>query len=162
MGHWSTLHLFDDQKFIRELVPLFRGEKQNLIVNYTDFLKTHITGGISHLTKVELDNLINIHLGRIIEISKLFNDSFKTHSKFHKLTDHNDKVNFFEKLEGYYDFCKFFEYSIFKNYSDFFPHIPLGKAGISQDFNLKPNTISQSILNELDSWNEFFSFNTRS
>lgn len=156
MGYWCTLHFFDDKKFYNDVIPEFKGEKGNLAPAYLDFLKVHITGGISRLSSSKINTLIKNLEKNTIKISNSFDKEFKRHHNYHKIDDYQRQIAYLGKLEGYYDFCKFFEYYLFKKCADFFPHIPLGKGGVSRNFLLDINSLSCSIISELDNWNPFF------
>lgn len=155
MGYWCTLHLFDDKKFYQEVVPSLRGERDDLSNECLEFLNYHVTGGIMHLPPEDINKLVGLTIQKIISISNSLDKTFKINFEYEKLKDYNTQRLFLNDLDGYYDFCKFFEYYVFKTCSDFFPHIPLGKGGISRNFDLNIKTLSYSIISELDSWNEF-------
>ncbi|MBO0593994.1 hypothetical protein I2486_21550 [Cellulophaga sp. E16_2] len=156
MGYWCTLHLFNEEKFYSETVLELKGQVGNLLPSYKEFLRTNVTGGINHLTIKEIDELALSQLEKIYKISNSFNETFKNYPAFHSLKNWDLELNFLGSLEGHYEFCKFFEYYIFEKCSDFYPHIPLGKGGVTRNFDLKPNTYSNNIIGALDSWNHFF------
>lgn len=43
MGHWRTLHLFDDKKFYKDVVPELKGETGDLTQSCLEFLKHYTT-----------------------------------------------------------------------------------------------------------------------
>ncbi|AEA44636.1 hypothetical protein [Fluviicola taffensis] len=155
MGYWSTIHLFDDKKFYEEAVPVLKGLKGDLTYDYLEFLKSHKIGGIVHLSPLEIKILVEQAIAKIVSISNSLDTSFKVNNEFNKMIDSKNQRRFIDNIDGYYDFCKFFEYYIFKTCSDFFPHLPLGKGGVSRNFDLSIKSLSSSILGELDIWNEF-------
>lgn len=155
MGYWCTLHLFNDKKFYNEIVPLLKGESGDLTNSCLDFLKLYKTGGINHLSTQSLNVLIEQTIQKIISISNSLNKSFKDNREYQKLQSYDDKRFFLNNLNGYYEFYTFFEYIVFNTCSDFFPHLPLGKGGISKNFQIEIKTLSYSIMTELDSWNNF-------
>jgi len=155
MGYWTTLHLFDDKKFYKEVVPILKGEAGNLTNEFVEFLKSHVTGGIAHLAKGDINNLVEQTIKKINSISNSLDKTFKTSGEYQKIKDYDTQRHFLNDLDGYYDFCKFFEYYIFMTCSDFFPHLPLGKGGVLRNFEINVKTLSHSIIGALDNWNEF-------
>lgn len=155
MGYWSTLHLFDDKKFYKEVVPVLKGETGNLNHECYEFLKSHVQGSITHLSKRDINNLVEQTIKKINAISNLLDKTFKTNSEFQKNKDYDSQRHYLNDLDGYYDFCKFFEYYVFLTCSDFFPHLPLGKGGLFRNFEINVKTLSYSIIGALDNRNEF-------
>lgn len=158
MGYWRTLHLFDDRKFYTETVPALKGETGDLTDDCREFLKSHVLGGTLHLSKQELEKLVNKTVEKIISISNSLDKTFKVSSPHQKVANTNDEMAFLNNLEGYYDFTRFFEYYIFKTCADFSPHLALGKGGVLRNFEISSKTLSCSIIEELDDWNNFFCF----
>ncbi|MFP3593428.1 hypothetical protein [Chryseobacterium sp. SIMBA_038] len=158
MGYWCTLHLFDDKKFHKEIVPTLKGETGDLIADCQEFLKSHVIGGTARLSKQELEKLVNKTIKNIVSISNSLDKSFRINTEYQKVQKYDAQLAFFDTLEGYYDFCKFFEYYIFKTCADFFPHLPLGKGGVMRNFDISVKALSDSILGELDNWNDFFCY----
>lgn len=158
MGYWRTLHLFDDRKFYAETVPALKGEKGDLTDDCREFLKTHVVGGILHLSEEKLEKLVNKTVEKIISISNSLDKTFKVNNLHQKVANTNDEMAFFNNLEGYYDFTRFFEYYIFNTCADFFPHIGLGKGGVFRNFKISEKKLSGAIIEELDDWNNFFCF----
>ncbi|MCV9932503.1 hypothetical protein OIU80_09425 [Flavobacterium sp. LS1R47] len=157
MGYWRTLHLFDDKKFYKEVVPELKGEIGDLTQSCLEFLKYYTTGGISHLSTEKLNSLVEQNIQRIISISNSLDETFKIHHEFHKITNYDSQNLFLSSLDGHYEFCKFLEYYLFKTCADFNPHLGLGKGGISRNFNIHIKTLSYNIIEELDDWNDFLS-----
>lgn len=160
MGYWCTLHLFDDKKFYKEIVPTLKGETGDLTADCQEFLKSHVTGSTSRLSKQELEKLVNETIKNIVSISNSFDKNFKINSEYQKIENYDAKLAFLNSSDKHYDFCKFFEYYIFKTCVDFFPHLPLGKGGVSRNFEISAEALSDSITGELDNWNDFFCFYT--
>ncbi|MCX8526260.1 hypothetical protein OF897_20290 [Chryseobacterium formosus] len=158
MGYWCTLHLFDDKKFYKEIVPTLKGETGDLTADCQEFLKSHVTGSTLHLSKQELEKLVNETIGNIVSISNSFDKTFKINSEHQKIGDYNDQIDFLNNLDIHYHFCKFFEFYIFKTCADFFPHLPLGKGGIMRQFELSQETFFFSIVGDLDDWNPSFQY----
>jgi hypothetical protein len=156
MGYWTTLHLFDEKNFYEKVVPELRGLNGSIKSDYLQFSKSHRTGGIEHFSESELNVFLDNSVSNVHHIANSFDKTFKIHNKFHKIKEYDDRQLSLNKIDGHYDFCKFFEYYIFKTCADFFPHIPLGKGGILRNFNLNEKTLSYSIICELDSENGFF------
>ena len=156
MGYWTTLHLFDEKVFYEKVVPELKGLNGNIKLDYLQFSKSHRTGGIEHFSESELNIFLDNSIINVFNIANSFDKTFKIHSQFHKIKEYDDRRLLLNELDGYYDFCKFFEYYIFKYCADFFPYIPLGKGGVFRNFNLNEKTLSYSIICELDSENEFF------
>lgn len=154
MGYWCTVHLFDDRKFYADVVPELKGEKGDLWAACVDFAKGP---GTSRLTDSEAGKMAQYYADRFIKIANSFDQTFKIHSAFAKFDDYDLRREYVSDLDGYYDFCKFFEYYVFRTCADFFPHVPLGKSGVRRNFNLDVNTLSYSALIDFDGWNEFFS-----
>lgn len=155
MGYWITLHLFDDKKFYKEVVPALKGETGDLTADCLEFLRFHVMGGISHLSQPAVNDLVNQTVENIIAISNSLDQTFKINSSYHSINDHHERNLFLNTINGYYEFCKFFEYYIFKTCSDFFPHLALGKGGVSGNFELSVKTLSYAIIEKLDNWNGF-------
>lgn len=155
MGYWCTLHLFDDKKFYEKVVPTLKGDIGDLNSICLGFLKSHIPGGIEHLSKQESIRLVAQTIKTIHSISNAMDITFKIHEEFQKIQDYNTRRQFLNDLDGYYDFCKFVEYYLFMTCTDFYPHLPLGKGGLAGNFELTGNNLSDSILEKLDYWNEF-------
>ena len=155
MGYWRTLHLFDDKKFHAEVVPTLKGEKGGLTADCQEFLKFHVTGSTSHLSKQELEKLVKQTMESIISISRSFDSTFKINDEYQKKGDCEEQVTFLDSSDSHYDFAKFFEFYIFKTCADFFPHLPLGKGGVFRyfDYRLPEKTLSSSIIGDLDDWN---------
>lgn len=157
MGYWCSLHLFDDKKFYRDVVPQLKGETGDLGDACEEFLRFHVIGGIARLSSEEIKQLVEKTVGYINSISRDLSENFKTNARFHDIKDYEQQRLFLNDLDGYDDFCRFFEYYVFKTCADFFPHIGLGKGGVSRNFDLPVNSLSYSIITELDNWNDFFS-----
>ena len=157
MGYWRTLHLFDDKKFYKEVVPELKGETGDLTQSCLEFLKYYTVGGISHLSSEKLNSLVEQNIQRIISISNSLDETFKIHHEFHKITNYDSQNLFLSSLDGHYEFCKFLEYYLFKTCADFNPHLGLGKGGVSRNFNIHIKTLSYNIIEELDDWNCFLS-----
>lgn len=158
MGYWCTLHLFDEKKFYKEIVPTLKGETGDLTADCQEFLKSHVIGGTARLSKHELEKLVNETIKNIVSISNSLDKSFRINTEYQKVQKYDAQLAFFDTLEGYYDFCKFFEYYIFKTCADFFPHLPLGKGRVMRNFDISVKALSDSILGELDNWNDFFCY----
>ncbi|MEN2400174.1 hypothetical protein GKZ90_0010320 [Flavobacterium sp. MC2016-06] len=160
MGYWCTLHLFDDRKFYNEVVPELRGETGNLSNDCLDFLKGYTVGGISHLSDGKRDELVQHTIEKITSIANSLDKTFKIHDELHKIPEYKEQLSFLGKLEGYYEFCKFFEYYVFKTCADFYPHLILGKGGVYRNFEINVKTLSCSIIAELDDWNAFICYDS--
>jgi hypothetical protein len=155
MGYWCTLHLFDDKKFYKQLVPALKGEDSDLANYCFEFLKSHIVGGINKLSLQEVNKIVMQTIHNIISISNSLDKDFKINSDYEKIENYDSRMQFLGNTEGYYDFCKFFEYMVFNTCADFNPHLPLGKGGVSRNFEIGINTFACSVMAELDYWNEF-------
>ena len=155
MGYWCTLHLFDEKKFYQEGISMLKGETGNLSEVCFNFLKNHLVGGFSNLSIHEINLIVEQKKQRIINISSSLDNTFLISSELNNIKDNENRNFFLNNLDGYYDFCKFFEYFVFNYYSDFFPHLILGKGGALRNFDLKVKSISYEIISKLDYWNEF-------
>ncbi|MDR2237835.1 MAG: hypothetical protein LBE92_17060 [Chryseobacterium sp.] len=158
MGYWRSLHLFDDKKFYADVVPTLKGEKGDLTADCLEFLKFHITGSTSRLSQHELEKLVRDIIDNIISISKSFDPTFKINSEYDKIGDRDAQQIFLNGSDEHYDFCKFFEFYVFKTCADFSPLLALGKGGVFRNFDLSVKTFSYSIIEELDDWNHFFHY----
>ncbi len=156
MGYWCTIHLFDDTKFYKEIVPQLKGQTGDLTAVCSEFLKSYITGGTGHLSTLENINLAKKYIDRIHLISNSFDQSFRIHNEFNKINDYDHQLRFLSQFQGYYDFCRFFEYILFTTSADFFPHVALGKGGVLRNFDIQVKSIAYNIVEELDCWNRFF------
>ena len=155
MGYWHTLHLFDDKKFYKKVVPALKGESGNLTTDCLEFLESHVTGGIRHLSQPDINYLVEQTIRKINSISNTFDKTFKINFEYQKIEDYDTQRHFIGTLEGYDEFCKFFEYYVFKTCADFFPHLPLGKGGVSRNFDMDITMLSYDLITDLDNWNEF-------
>ncbi|MDQ6531885.1 hypothetical protein [Flavobacterium sp. LHD-85] len=156
MGYWCSLHLFDDKKFYREVVPQLRGEVGDLTEASREFLRYYSYGGISHFSEEKINSLIEKNNQRVISISKSMDQTFKIHYEFDKITDYKSKRHYLGQLDGHYEFCEFMQYYLFKTCADFNPNLGLGKGGVSRNFTIANKTISCNVMRELDYWSEFF------
>lgn len=76
MGHWQTLHLFDDKKFYKEVVPQLKGEIGDLTEACREFLKYYAIGGISHLSAEKINSLVE----------HIFKELFQSRTRLTKLS----------------------------------------------------------------------------
>ncbi|TCI84802.1 hypothetical protein [Tenacibaculum sp. M341] len=150
MGYWNTLHLFDDNKFYKELVPVLRGEKGCLQNDFIEFLRLYRTGGITDLSLEELKKKTDTSVSKIIEISNKFNSNFKAHNL------NSDENHSLQNNEFHYEYSRFFEYYVFKYCADFYPHLPTGKGGLLSELDPKDNSIAFEILENLEDFNSVF------
>ena len=157
MGYWTTLHLFDEHAFYSRVLPTLKGEKGSLNQVCLDFLSTHSIGGIAHFSEEKKNQLNQQFIAQVIEISNAFDPSFRVHLEFNQIADYEERRCFLNALSGHYDFCKFFEYYLFETCADFFPHLPIAKAGLLPHFKGDTNSLSYDIICELEAWNEFLS-----
>ena len=88
MGYWCTLHLFDDKKFYKEVLPMLKGEVGNLTNDCVEFLKSYVTGGIAHLSEPDINNFVKQTIKKINTISNSLDETFKTNSEFQKIKDY--------------------------------------------------------------------------
>lgn len=160
MGYWCTLHLFDQERFQTDGIPKLRGERGDLVSLYEQFLHQHRVGGTAHLPKSEVNDLVCLGLENIHEIANTFDLAFKVISAFHSKENYDEQIQYINRLDGHYEFCRFFEYYLFRDYADFFPHIPLGKGGVGRNFETVDDSNEELIIGELDYWNEFLSWDT--
>jgi len=154
MGYWCTLHLFDNQIFYEKVVPELKGQIGNLESECEEFLKLYTVGGLNKYSKPEVLKRVDEVTRSIHEISNSLDKSFKINAEYSQIKDYKEQQLFIGKLNGHSDFCKFFEYYIFKHCADFFPHIALGKGGLNRNFNLNYKTLTYSIISEIDEWKE--------
>lgn len=157
MGYWCSLHLFDDSKFYCEVVPVLKGETGDLTEICLEFLKRYLVGGIERFSEIEKERLVESYVEKFILISKSFDETFKNQDEFIKDISYEERKEFISKLDAHYEFCRFLEYYIFEACADFFPYLGLGKGGVDRRFKIPARTIAESIISELDNWNEFFS-----
>ncbi|MFD1601897.1 hypothetical protein ACFSJW_17770 [Flavobacterium artemisiae] len=157
MGYWCSLHLFDDSKFYCEVIPVLKGETGDLTEICLQFLKTHLVGGISRFTEAERERMVENYVEKFISISKSFDETFKKQDEFIQKISYEERNKFLSTLDAHYEFCRFFEYYLFAACADFFPHLGLGKGGVSRRFEIPARTVTENVISELDNWNEFFS-----
>ncbi|MBE8728098.1 hypothetical protein [Flavobacterium hungaricum] len=155
MGHWCSLHLFDDSKFYCEVIPVLKGETGDLTEMCLEFLKTHLVGGISRFTEVEIERMVENYVEKFILISRSFDETFKNQDEFIQKISYEERKKNISNLDAHYEFCRFFEYYLFASCADFFPHLGLGKGGVSRRFEIPSRTVAENIISELDNWNEF-------
>jgi hypothetical protein len=156
MGYWCSLHLFDDKKFYREVVPQLRGEIGDLIEASQEFLRYYTIGGISHLSEEKISSLVKQNIQRVVSVSQSMDPTFKIHNEFDKIVGYENQKLFLRLLGGHFEFCEFVEYYIFKTCADFNPYLGLGKGGVSRNFTIPEKTIACNVMSELDYWSEFF------
>ena len=156
MGYWCSLHLFDDKKFYREVVPRLKGEIGDLTEASREFLQYYNYGGISHFSDEKINSLIEQNNQRVISISKSMDQTFKIHQEFGKITGYENQKLFLGQLDGHYEFCEFMQYYLFKTCADYNPYLGLGKGGVSRNFTIASKTISCNVMSELDYWSDFF------
>lgn len=150
MGYLRTLHLFDDQKFYNEVVPLLRGERGDLLFEYREFLKLNLLVGIANMNEAEINRIAQNDVNQITCLSGKLTANFKSHSEHPR---HEDLELFLDNLTIRDVFTNFFEYYIFKSCADFFPHVFLGKFGVRYSLNLSRKSLADSVTRELDSTN---------
>lgn len=150
MGYWRTVHLFDDQKFYKEVVPALKGEAGDLTKDLLTFFQNYVSGGIRNLSPKETDHLISQTLNRFISISHTLDASFKINKEFENIKTIDGLMSFMNGLDGYYEFCDFFEYYLFQTCSDFFPHVAVRKNRLGMQFDLNVKTLAYSLISELD------------
>lgn len=156
MGAWNTLHLFDIEKFEKEIVPTLRGEKGCFKNDYKAFLSTYRLGGISNIDAEELEKIIDKSVTEVTTIANQFDASFKRHKIYNAIEDWHEQRVYLERNEFYYEFSKFFEYYVFLHCVDFYPHLYTGKRGVLSVFDPKPRSIGEEILCNLDFSETFF------
>lgn len=157
MGAWNTLHLFDSDQFYLGGVPRLTGEIDDLTNDYLDFLSAFRIGGISNLTAVELETLLNESLNSLRRISNQFDSAFKRQEAYDLIDSYEGKRNYLNNHEEYYEFGKFFEYYIFNYYADFYPKINCGKYGLLGKLGVKPRSTAAEIIENLENSDNYFS-----
>lgn len=156
MGFWITLHLFDDKNFYKQIVPTLRGESGSFKSEYLDFMKSHIAGSIIHFSEEQKEALLATSIQNVKDIANGFDHTFKRHNLYNLIDREDKRRQFLNEHPGYYDFVKFFEYYVFKKCADFFPHLALGKSGLSAKLNVKQNSVAASCISVLENWETLF------
>ena len=156
MGAWNTLHLFDSDQFYDEGVTRLRTDKERLKIDYSQFIKTHLIGGVYRFTKKELDELIDQSVQTIIDTSNQFDSAFKKHNEYNAIVDYGDKRVYLNQHEHYHDFGQFLEYFLFKYFADFYPHLNCGEGGLYGRLVTKKVSVAAEIIGNLESGEHYF------
>ena len=143
MPRWTTLHLFDEEKFKTKVVPLIKEDPKNQREEIIDFLSRFRIGGLKNVTEEKLEGLIIEISNKRAEALYFLDDSLRIKKQF----DRQKEEGFYALLQydNYY-FARFLEYVVFKYCADFFPHVPLGKSGLYRLCSQKTGTMLNSIL----------------
>ncbi|XZF15834.1 hypothetical protein ACTHGU_06835 [Chitinophagaceae bacterium MMS25-I14] len=158
MGYWITVHLFDDTIFYSEVVPTLRGLKGSFASDYSDFLKTYLHGAAAPIANKQFDAYLEKSVRRITEIANEFDESFRVHREYNAIEDNRDqRRDFLNQYDSYYEFGKFFEYYIFKTCADYYPYLPVGKRPISHKLNFNDDALAISFICDFDYWDGIFS-----
>jgi hypothetical protein len=141
MGAWVTLHVFDPEKFQKELVPLLKGQKGSLEANYQRYLLTCLR----HESKLEI--------GQIIEISRQFDD---TMSHFSGYAGKTNSEEFWEFFDWHYEYARFFTVMIFTHCADLYPYFRTGKVGMVGRMSYKKApSLAENVLWRLYDYKHF-------
>jgi hypothetical protein len=149
MGRWTTLHLFNDRIFKEKTIPELKGELGDLSNVYLNFMKSHITGGISRFTGEEVNELLQESIKTIHLHSKKFDENFEKNTELDAILDNEACSEFLHKASWHYDFSRFFEYFVFQTCTDYFPHLPCGKWGI-RNLATTPNSLANELIGLLE------------
>lgn len=156
MGAWNTLHLFDSDNFYEHGVPCLKGKTRDFRDDYSDFLASFRIRGTSNLSSEALEDLLTKSVLSIQETSNKFNPEFKQHAEYDTISSWDDRRNYLNKQEQYYEFGQFFEHYMFKYYTDFYPHINCGKHGLHAKLGIQPNSVVDEIIGNLEDADNYF------
>jgi hypothetical protein len=154
MGDWNTLHLFNEDIFYNQTVPLLKGKYGDLEKEYYDFLKYHLIGGIDRLSKSELNILCKKGAEDVIAVASNFDYVFTLHSEF-MIDDQEERKSYLDKHNWFYDFNRFFEYIVFSTCADYFPWYRLGKCGLFTQVPMKNRSIGYEVISKLSMRSEY-------
>lgn len=141
MGAWVTLHVFDSEKFQKELVPRLKGQKGDLEADYLCYLKTCV----GHKS--------NLNIEQIITVSRQFDDTLSHFSGYSGKTNSEDFWDFFD---WHYEYARFFTVMIFTHCADLYPYFRTGKIGMAGRMNYKKaSSLAEDILWRLYDYRHF-------
>jgi hypothetical protein len=146
MGSWVTLHLFDEGKFMNDVIPSLKLDTDEFRENVAEYLSYFNIGGTDRLNEHQLLKLISKTSTNILETASKFDLLLKNFKENEQTNVVERGISEIANNDGYYDFAKFFEYSIFNICADFFPYIPLGKAGLFNANKPENNSLFDSIV----------------
>lgn len=153
MGDWNTLHLFDGDKFFSRVVALLKGESGNLEEEYFASLPPYPNPSADRMKLIR--QTVKDNCDGFKKITAGLDDRFQKHEVYHQLpVRDNDKYIY--SLGNYYQFASFFETLVFKYCADFYPHLPLGKSSLYNQFNFKFESLAADIISELSPPDSFF------
>jgi len=132
MGDWNTLHLFDDNTFYTETVPLLKGVQGDLRPYYESYLTTCLGGTCS------------ISLQELVDIYNQMQNNFHDFPNFNEL--HDKGLSFLPQRDGPYHLSAFFEHVVFSDCADLLPNYILGKQPLQNQF---PDILTGGLGNAL-------------
>lgn len=137
MGHWHTLHLFNDERFYAETVPLLKGQQGDIQAYYTKYEQT-CTNGVCDIPLSELVAVFNQLKGYRLEYPPFME------------VIHKEWYPFLSTLQWTYHLSAFFEFVVFSHCADYAPYFRLGKyPALSRVPGIKKDSLSYEILGEL-------------
>ena len=126
MGAWITLHLMDEEKLLKEVIPSMNSNTAKLQEDVAEYLSYFHIGGTDRLTEEQLLKLISRTLTDILDTANQFETILKQGVELKSSSIAEQKIIEICTGAQYYHFACFFEYKVFSTCADFFPHIPLG------------------------------------
>ena len=153
MGRYSSLHLFDVEKFYSIIVPELKGERGDLTSVYKEFLLFHVTGNTRDMSDSTIDRMVEEKLSSLIQISGMLNDEFMDCPERLAIKGLREREEYPYQLKGHYDFCRFLEYYIFKTCADYDPFIGLGKGNVYDRIGAVKGSLAESVFSRFGAWN---------
>jgi hypothetical protein len=150
MGHWHTLHLFNDKVFYQDIVPKLKNQDYDLKHEYLEYMRLNSIENINE--EDELNIKLNTLISEIRFHTNKMNEEFKIHSDYNSILDYENKRKYLSNYPILYDLGCFIEYMIFSRCADFYPHKSLRKSGlqglqIEASKNSKTNEILSKLCN---------------
>ncbi len=154
MGSWNTLHFFDHNLFVEEVIPALKGTGNSIKEDYKAFSRKFRTGSIIDFSEEELENYLTKGIEAIHSIANEFNNDFSSHLVYDTINT-KDQRSYLDEHPFYYEFNAFFEYYVFSICADYLPHLPLRKYGLASRIGFNNRSVVAEILGNLDNMNNF-------
>jgi hypothetical protein len=150
MGDWHTLHFFDIKKYLSEVVPTFKNDRQKLAEYISsDFGRPHISGGLeSDQLATQIMEYSNSLSGDLmldptlvgIRLRKQRED--ESHLEYVR-NQHKEIEDYYSTRSGIIEiFCRLLTLVVFSECALFNPHVKLGKGLFHHHVIVKENSVA--------------------